>query len=509
MGRADLKKKTLEAIEKQKKEEEQGNNFKKSFQHPCGERGYMNIDKDDLSLFRVVLGGDPNNEETLGQQLSPRYGEFFGKRDHQANPGENMLFAHGWLNNDSGKNQPVTLPSLPTEYKDHLLVKAIKALSAYTYDAEAIDPKTNKKGVKTFKFAGEEISKRVLFNGKPNDKFPKSMLDNIKPRVIMNVIDRLDPAFHEETGMCKIATDSAYTNGDGKLVAGDPCIGLPMYSSILAKLNKEHVTLDETDIAIFRYSQKTKPKGQDSYLDIYDAVEDIKKAWNTGEKENPGEGAYTKMVRDKDYPYTEHPDDAKLKLVDLSKFEEVTPYKTIQRGFKKIFEEADRLTGSDFVAELEKLVEQEAHEAGAKKAEEADYEAPEDIPKDKVEDKPAEAPEEKKADEPKEESAPARGGRGARGSRATTEAPKEDEVKEVTFEEFSKLTTDFKGIDSLDADDKKYVKFFSNGTLVMVDDKGNAIAEDSNHAQPCKNGDCSFKPSIFLYNCPVCGTNQE
>ncbi len=493
MSRADLKAKTLEAVDAQNKQDENGG-YSKGYEHPAGDRGYLNLERDSLAIIRVMLGG--TTEETYGQPLSEK-GHFVGGRTTQKNPGENILLHKAWLRNDSGKNQPVTLPSSLEERNSHVLYKAIKALGAYTYDENAIDPRTNQKGVKTYKYSNEAIGKRVIFNGEPDAKYPSSMLDELKSRVMVNVIDRLDPDFHKEFKLTKVLIDGAYTSKKGEYVTGDPCIKLTTYSSLVSFMKKESKILDEDDIVIERYSKDSSPDGKKFY-DFYYANDDIKKSWNPGEKENPGNGKYTKMVRGAEFAFDTHPDDKALQLIDLTKFVEVTPYRTIKKGFQKLISEADRLTGTKLMDELDKLVAEEA----AKKGEAADVHEDETESIPETEQAPSvEKTEETKPSEPTVS-------RRVRSSEESSKEATKPEVYEVSFDEFKALNTAYAGINSLDETDRKAVIFYSDGTLVMIDDKKAIIEAGSRNLEPCVNTACDFSPSVFLLNCPKCGTKQ-
>jgi len=490
LSRADLKAKTKANLTKQN-ENESNSGFDPGYQHPAGERGYLNLERDQTSIFRFVNGGvDPDGDGgvncTYGNALSDK-GKFMNDRDSQINPGENMLYYSNWCNNDKGKNQPVTWPSNVDEFNSHIFTRALREILDYKWDAEAIR-EDGGKGKKKYTHAGDPIHTRVAYNGEEPGKYSKEMLP--MPRVICNVIDRLDPEFHAETGYTKVLTDNGYINKDDKFSC-EPVINLSTYKSIVAALAKENKLLEEVDVAYHRYSQKSRPKGQQSYSDIYVAWLEKNKAWNgeNGDK-------YTDLLREE--PFDDHPDDAKLKLVDLAKFVKPTKYKTIQKGFLKLFEAADRFSDGKkgYVDELQKLVEAEAITSGEEKTSEKADEPLEAIPETILDtaDKPAGRG---RRETEKVEEKPSRS---RRGSASEQKIP---ETVEVTYDEFTKLTTDYKGIDSLDEEDQKGFIFYSNGNLVQIDDKGEVILDGSDDLLGCTK--CDFPASFMTVHCPKCG----
>jgi len=131
-------------------------------------------------------------------------------------PTDSKLVYMAQIIGDDGKKFFVNGPN-PEDHKSWFLYKVINKVLSYTWDAETVNLKTGKKGMRLYNYITSHpaIFNMVNKNGNPNNDLEKGW--NFSPMVLTNVIDRADMAWHRENKKLKVLSKKVSKTAKGDL----------------------------------------------------------------------------------------------------------------------------------------------------------------------------------------------------------------------------------------------------------------------------------------------------
>jgi hypothetical protein len=293
---------------------------------------WTSLEQNQSKILRIVSGPPNTSRITAGAEL------FIAE-----------------VKDDQGKFFRLKLPLREDRLeKDHPMWRLISKV----LETEWVDKKRILKWASTYPDLVERITHGGEKEGTPMYKFSKGFAG--QRRVIFNVIDRGDMAWHKEFKHTKLLSKfiNIKANDKGEEIEY-PVIGVPSYGFIdeLVNLISESGSWANYDVAITKTGEKNTPYRMDNASAIAKAV----KAGVVEMGRKSGLGSRIELISVG--PLTD--EEKSWAIYDLKKFYAPTTHTTILKHFKDLLKQVDAAFKSDFYDEfVEKAkVETEAREA--------------------------------------------------------------------------------------------------------------------------------------------------
>lgn len=247
---------------------------------------------------------------------------------------------------DAGKKFFVNGPD-PEKHKSWFLYKVIGKVLSYTWDAEAVNQKTGKKGMRLYNYITSHpaIFNMVNKNGNPANDLEKGWA--FSPMVLTNVIDRADMAWHRENRKLKVLSKKVSKTAKGDLWYDR---GYPemLYRLIMEDIVSAFGPWETYDIVINK-------KEKLPFYKAYHAVDDARHFSSDAD-------LLAKIAKG---PMTD--EEKSWEGWDFDQLFAVTPYARILKAIGDSIRRISKELKTPFDEELLELVEKEEAEKSAKK----------------------------------------------------------------------------------------------------------------------------------------------
>lgn len=231
---------------------------------------------------------------------------------------------------DNGKKFRCVWPNKESQ-PDWILWKIYDLVSSFSMSGYGEE----RKRVYTYKDSHPECWRRVVKNNNEENRFESGWRPT--GHVVMNIIDRHDPEYHEKNKRSKLLSKKAseMANGDFWYESGIP---ITAYNAIFDNVVEFYGPWEEYDISVKKLMDKP-------WYTAFHALEEAIKL-STAEKKVTVEGPMTK-------------EEEEYELYDLDNLFRVTSYTKIKAKLAKFIRKVDVDFDTKFTEELEKLVEEE------------------------------------------------------------------------------------------------------------------------------------------------------